>query len=75
VASGWARLARVSIIAEVQRTRANEFWNSSEEYQRAVLAAFAAEGCKAVISWVGDMALPAGWQRLGDSPYAVHLLS
>jgi hypothetical protein len=75
VASGWARLARVSIIAEVQRTRANEFWNSSEENQRAVLAAFAAAGCTAVISWVGDMALPAGWQRLGDSPYAVHLLS
>ena len=74
VASGWARLARVQIIAEVPRSRAEQFWKASPERQAAVFNAFTGAGCKAVVSWIGERDVPPGWQRLASSPYAVHLL-
>jgi hypothetical protein len=74
VGSGWARLARVEIVAEVPRSNAQDYWRSSPEHQTATLAAFASAGCKAVVSWIGRNDVPAGWQRLGDSQYVVHRL-
>lgn len=76
VASGWARLARVRITAEVRQVDTARFWKAPPERQDAILRAFAASGCKAVVAWFGGP-LPAGWQRLGpaSSPYGVLRLS
>lgn len=73
VASGWARLARVSVIAEVQRHAARDFWRVDPQARRALLHAFARAGAKAVIAYTTPGPLPVGWQRLGSSRYAVFL--
>ena len=74
MASGWARLARVHIIADIQRTSTEKFLQGTAAYHKAAFEAFAAAGCKAVVARIGDRAVAPGWQRLGDSVYAVHLL-
>jgi hypothetical protein len=71
VEDGWARLARVSIIAEVYKRSAEEFWSASEADQRAILQSFRDVGAVAVIGLVGSRQLLPGWQRLGTSEYAV----
>jgi hypothetical protein len=77
VADGWARLGRVSIVAEVQRSHVDAFWAATPDVQRSVLDALAAAGAQAAIAHVQPKygPLPAGWTRLGSSEYAAHLLS
>ena len=72
---GWARLAKVTIVAEVQMTAADDFWCATPEVQDALLRAFAAAGAKAVVAPVRRAPLPKGWTKLGDTGFAAHLLS
>jgi hypothetical protein len=74
VGIGWARLARVQVVAEVPRSLADRFWKATPERRSSVLSAFAGVPCKAVVGWIGSREVPPGWQRLADSPYAVYLL-
>ena len=74
--NGWARLAHVRIIVDVDRKRVNQFWQEDPAYYQTAFQAFAAAGCKAVVARIGPTTQPApGWQRLGDSIYAVHMLT
>jgi hypothetical protein len=71
----WARLARLSIVAEIQPQEAGDFWSAPPGRQAAVLAAFAGTGAAAVVAEpVSLEALPAGWQAVGETGYLVHLL-
>jgi len=74
-ADGWARLARVTIIAEVQMTAADDFWCATPEAQEALLHAFAAAGAKAVVAPIRRAPLPIGWTKLGDTGFAAYMLS
>lgn len=76
VADGWARLARVSIIAEVRPSQAARFWSAPPETQAALLHAFADAGAKAVVSYSYPRRndLPSGWVRLGGTNYSAMLL-
>lgn len=73
VASGWARLARVTVMAEMTRKKARNFWTASPAVQSGLLSAFAHVGARAVVAYVRPGPLPAGWQRLGTSWYAVYM--
>jgi hypothetical protein len=76
VADGWARLAKVAIVAEVRMSAVESFWKAAPATQQALLHAFAATGAKAAISYSYPRraVLPAGWQRLGNTDYAVFRL-
>ncbi len=74
-ADGWARLARVTIVAEVQMTAADDFWCATPEAQEALLHAFAAAGAKAVVAPIRRAPLPIGWTKLGDTGFAAYMLS
>ena len=71
---GWARLSRVSVIAEVDISRAEAFWTLNSELQDSVLAAFRKTGARAVIARVTPGTEPSGWQQLAHSPYWLHWL-
>jgi hypothetical protein len=71
----WARIARVTVVTEVAIERADSFWESSPTQQEAVLRAMAAAGAKIVITHVTDDFTPAGWQRLGHTPYWMRWLN
>ena len=73
VASGWARLARVRIIADVRRDRAERFWTATQAHQSDIFNAFSGSGCRAVVASIGGRAVPVGWQRLAG-PYIARLL-
>jgi hypothetical protein len=77
----WARLARVSIIAEVYfwpnhpETFVNDFWKADSGSQQKVIQALAETGAKAVISGrVPTGAVPAGWQQAGNTQYYIYRL-
>jgi hypothetical protein len=71
----WARLSRVSVVAEVEFEHGDEFWAAGQKTQDEVLQAFAKTGAKVVVGHVrGEMA-PPGWQRLGHTRYWIHQLS
>lgn len=75
VADGWARLARVSIMAEVPRTVAPRFWTAPPDTQAGLLRAFAGAGARAVVAFSSPRqpSLPAGWRWLGSTNYSVYL--
>lgn len=77
VADGWARLGRVSIVAEVQRSHADAFWASAPAVRQQVLDSLAATGARAAVAHVQPKygALPDGWTRLGRSEYVAYRLS
>jgi hypothetical protein len=69
---GWARMSRVSIIAEVDRNSADAFWTLSVKTQDAVLDALSQTGAKMVIAHVRNEVLPRGWRRLGQTYFWVY---
>jgi hypothetical protein len=73
VEDGWARLARVRIIAEVQRTTTRSFWNAPPAVQRDLLEAFRSTGVKAVIALDPPDDVQGGWRQLGSTRYAVFM--
>ena len=73
--TAWARLARVSVIAEIPTSSEAEYWSASAAVRSAVLRAFSRAGARAVVSRrppAGGAA--AGWHRLGSSDRYVRLL-
>jgi hypothetical protein len=73
ISPGWARLTRLIIVADVPREQADSFWALPPERQASVLTAFRESGSEAVVGWIGGRKdVPAGWQRLGSSPYVLY---
>jgi hypothetical protein len=71
----WARLARLSVIAEIPRGRQDEYWRASPRVRSAVLRAFAKAGVKALVAGRPPaVSAAAGWHRLGTTDRYVRLL-
>jgi hypothetical protein len=70
-----ARLARIQIVAQVNRP--NGFWAASSSTQAEVTQAFRKAGAKAVLALEvpRQSASQTCWQRLGSTPFYVHLLN
>jgi hypothetical protein len=69
---GWAREARVTIIAEVDWESANDFWTAGPQVQDQVLKALAGTGARIVVAHLtGGLAAP-GWRRLGTTQFWTH---
>jgi hypothetical protein len=77
VADGWARLARVHIVGEVQRSHADAFWAAAPEVRQRVLDSLATTGARVAVAHVQPKygALPTGWTQLGNTTYAAYPLS
>ena len=71
---GWAREARVTIIAEVDWESANDFWTAGTATQDQVLQVLAGTGAKIVIAHLTGNLAPPGWQRLGATQFWSHAL-
>jgi hypothetical protein len=82
---GWARLARVKIVAEIYSTAVSpvdikpgvekDFWAADEAVRHQAIAAFANAGAKAVVVWDPPPWAPMhGWQPVGDTGYYVYFL-
>ena len=77
LASYWARLARLRIVAEVPSylktgDSAAAFWNTSPEKEMAVLNALKSAGTKVVVAETHPALLPPGWLPLGNTGHAVY---
>jgi len=79
IASGdsyWAHLAGVKIVAEVPEGESGQFWLADPTTKSKVLTTFASLGAKAVVSnRVPAFTWPAGWTRVGNSPFFVERIS
>jgi hypothetical protein len=72
--SFWARLARVTIVAEMLEEDAVKFWTGDDKLQESVLTAFAQSGAKAVVAeFVPDYARLEGWRRVDQSNYFIYV--
>ncbi len=71
----WARLARVSIVAEIPREGVDSFWAASPSAQSQVMPIFAKTGAKVVVAEkMPSFVLVSGWQRIGTTDYYRYLL-
>jgi hypothetical protein len=80
--SSWARLSRVSIVAEVyywpdlSESAANSFWSADTATQEKVIHAIAETGARVVISQQTPSPVNApGWHRVGNTQYYAFWLS
>ena len=71
--SFWARLARVTIVAEMLEGDSADLWDADEERWQSVLQAFADAGVSAVIAeYVPDGVHLNDWHRVGNSNYYIY---
>ncbi len=71
----WARLARVSIVAEIPSGGVDSFWASSSEVQSKAIRELAKPGTKVVVTdRLPPLTAPPGWVRLGQTSYYAYLL-
>jgi 4-amino-4-deoxy-L-arabinose transferase-like glycosyltransferase len=70
----WARLAGVTIVAEVPLGQENIFWTSGPKLQDLVLEKLASTGAKAVVTKDPPSGLTDGWVQLHGTVYYAHLL-
>ena len=71
--SFWARLARVTIVAEMLENDAVDLWYADEEQWRSVLLAFANTSVRAVIAeYVPSDVQLNDWHRVGTSSYYIY---
>ncbi len=71
----WARLARVSIVAEVYHDGVESFWEARPELKAQVLNLFAKSGAKAVVAKnVPPMFVADGWRQVSGTSYFVFML-
>lgn len=71
----WARLARVSIVAEISHQNANDFWMADKSVQSSALNAFSKAGAKAIVTNIKpDNGYPVGWQQIANTDYYVYVL-
>jgi len=75
VASPWARLARVRIVAETPIADQEKFWAAADPVKSQVIESFASTGVKVIVAAkaASDVS-PAGWQRIGNTGYYAYLL-
>lgn len=70
---GWARLLRVTIVAEVPRANWREFWCAKPEVQAQVIETFRRLGVSAIVAEQtpgNEVYLPGPeWQKLGDGTF------
>jgi hypothetical protein len=70
--SFWARLARVTIVAEMLEKDAGDLWYADEERWQSALQAFSEAGVTAVIAeYVPDDVHLEDWHRVGNSNYYI----
>ena len=70
---GWARTARVTIIAEVDyESGARAFWKSDPSLQSGVLKALRQTGAKSVVAHVWNDVTAPGWYRVGRTHYWIY---
>jgi len=69
----WARLLRVTVVAEVPRANARDFWCAKPEVQAQVIETFRRLGVTAIVSEhypPTDVYTPGPeWRKLGDGTY------
>ncbi len=70
----WARIARVSIVTEVDFEHTGEFWRAAPDLQEQALQAMSKTSAKVVVGYIAGTTAPAGWQRLGKSRLWMHWL-
>ena len=71
-AADWARLLQVTVVAEVPRSDAQEFWAASREVQAQVIRKFTALGVTAVVAQIAqhETFRPSGmWEALGEGAF------
>ena len=71
--TGWARLLRVTVVAEVPRANARDFWYATPEQQARVMEAFRHLGVNAIVAEQIpplEVFTPGpGWVKLGDGTF------
>ena len=68
----WARLAGVTIVADMPYQDVDEFWQGKAGVQQRVVAAFRSAGAKVLVAYkVPQAARGAGWQKVGTTDYYV----
>ncbi|HTM42794.1 MAG TPA: hypothetical protein VL177_17880, partial [Terriglobales bacterium] len=68
----WARVAKVTIVADTPYQDAEEFWHSDAALQHRVVEVFCGAGVKALVAYkVPKNVRTAGWQKAGRSDYYV----
>lgn len=75
----WARLGKLRIVAEIMEARqaARDFWNSSPDAQAQAYAAFQrAHAIKVIAPCISSCPaqMPAGWEKIPETPYWIHSL-
>jgi hypothetical protein len=74
--AGWARLARVRIVAEMFPYNPDEFWTADASAQAEAINAFAGTGAKAIVAeYVPSDAAANGWQRVENTSFYVYVMS
>ena len=71
--TGWARLLRVTVVAEVPRANARDFWYATPEQQAQVIETFRRLGVTAIVAEQippFEVFTPGpGWTKLGDGTF------
>ena len=71
--TGWARLLRVTVVAEVPRPDARDYWCGKPELQAQVIGVFRRLGVTAIVAeqTAPDTVFVPGpeWRKLGDGTY------
>ncbi|MCU1311782.1 MAG: hypothetical protein JWO20_2907 [Candidatus Angelobacter sp.] len=74
--AGWARLLRVSVIAEIPLADESRFWADDPSEKTRILEELAATGAKIVISDAAPAPDPASqWQQIAATRYYAHRLN
>jgi hypothetical protein len=72
--SYWARLARLSIVAEMFGWEADPFWLGSPSFQAGIVDAFRSTGADAIVAEdVPSYARLNGWRQIKDTNHFVYL--
>lgn len=72
---GWARLARVRIVAEIPGGQQSTFWAADDSTRERILQSFEAAGARVALAKLSPEAGSAtGWNRIADTDYVFHLL-
>jgi len=71
----WARLAKMTIVADMSFQDVPAFWAADPATQAKVLAAFAGDDVKAIVAYKAPLeARSKGWQKVGVSDYYVLIM-
>jgi len=71
----WVHMLRATIVTEVDMAHTREFWNATPVQQDRVLRTMANTGVRIVVAYISGSLTPAGWQRLGATPFCIRWLN